>query len=132
MIRNRCLHHDDGHVPGVAQGRRGDGDLEPVEHGLELHDGGQVLAAVAGAGQADHEAVADQLISAPALEVRHVGDAGRLRRGSAERQRRDYAHRPSPRRNRSAAPMALVTQTASRVTQGIAPVAQVISLCRTG
>ncbi len=70
-------HHHGGDVAG-AQVLAADIDAEPLEHRLQrLLGEGDVVERVAGAVEADHEAVADQLVLPHALDIGEVLDARR-------------------------------------------------------
>ena len=79
--------HDGGDILGLQlRGQRLGVDAKPAQHadqGLLGED--RILQAVAGVVEADHQAVADQLVVANALNVRDVLDPG-LRAGIAGAQ----------------------------------------------
>jgi hypothetical protein len=80
-------HHDGSDVLGVEVGAAG-AHAQALEHGNEALLGEvRVAQGVAGAVQADDEAVADEHVVAHALEARDILDAhGAARRGGPERQ----------------------------------------------
>jgi hypothetical protein len=100
--------HHGGDVLGVDAGVS-DVDPQPLEHGFQALAGeGRVAERVAGAVQADHEAVADQLVVAHALDRDDVLDPRRrLRGGGAERSEqgggdeREAAHGSVPCESRA-------------------------------
>jgi len=68
--------HHGGDVAG-ADGGAADVDAHALEHRLQrLLGEGDVVERIAGAVEADHEAVADQLVLADAFDVGEVLDAG--------------------------------------------------------
>jgi tetratricopeptide (TPR) repeat protein len=77
-------HHHGGDVAG-AQGLAADVDAEPFQHrGERLLGEGNIVEGVAGAVEADHQAVADELVLPHALDISEVLDArsrSRIRRG---------------------------------------------------
>ena len=79
--------HDGRDVAG-AQRLAADVDAQPLQHrGERLLGEGRIVDRVAGAVEADDEAVADQLVLAHALDIGEVLDAGRgLRRRSQDGQ----------------------------------------------
>ena len=93
-------HHDGGHVAG-ADGGAADVDAEPLQHGLQRLLGERdIVQRVAGAVEADDQAVADQLVLAHALDIGEVLDA-RGRAGRRRRRRSRPKSRRRPRRARS-------------------------------
>ena len=85
-------HHHGRDVAGADAGAA-DVDAEPLQHRLQrLLGEGDVVERVAGAVEADDEAVADQLVLPHALDIGEILDARRrtARRGAAaERQRKN-------------------------------------------
>ena len=76
-------HHDGGDVAG-PDGGAADVDAHALEHRLQrLLGEGDVVQGVAGAVEADDEAVADQLVLPDALDIGEVLDPGRRGRGRA-------------------------------------------------
>ena len=72
-------HHDGGHVAG-ADGLAADVDAEPFQHRLQRLPGERdVVERVAGAVEADDQAVADQLVLAHAFDVGEILDPRRRR-----------------------------------------------------
>ena len=96
-------HHHGGDVAG-AQRLAADVDAEPLQHRLQRLLGERdVVERIAGAVEADHEAVADELVLAHALDVGEILDArrrrhaiGPVRHGS--RRRRSTRSGPRPPR----------------------------------
>ena len=73
-------HHHGGDVLGLHDLAAGV-DAQPLQHGLDALLGERrVLQAVAGAVEADHQAVADQHVVADALDVDQVLDPGESER----------------------------------------------------
>ena len=87
--------HDGGDVAG-ADGGAADIDAHALEHRLQrLLGEGDVVQGVAGAVEADDEAVADQLVLPHALDVGEIldpGGRGRRRRGQRQRRQRRAGH----------------------------------------
>ena len=107
--------HDGGDVAG-AHGLAADVDAEPLQHRLQRLLGERdVVERVAGAVEADHQAVADELVLAHALDIGEVLDARRRRHaigpsapdagGDAEQgQRRDRRGKRTMQRPHHIAP----------------------------
>ena len=94
-------HHHGGDVAG-AQRLAADVDAEPLQHRLQRLLGERdVVERVAGAVEADDEAVADQLVLAHALDVREVLDARGGARRRIERRERKTAASAATRRQTS-------------------------------
>jgi len=72
--------HDRGDVAG-ADGGAADVDPHALQHRLQrLLGEGDIVEGVAGAVEADHEAVADQLVLAHAFDIGEILDPGRRAR----------------------------------------------------
>ena len=88
--------HHGGDVAG-ADGRAADVDAHALQHRLQrLLGEGDVVEGVAGAVEADHQAVADQLVLAHAFDIGEILDAGgRGGRGAGQgdaQQQRQHRH----------------------------------------
>ena len=84
------VHHHRGHVLELRIGVRRNGDAEALQHGLDALDGEWRLAGlVAGAVEADDQAVTHELVGAHALHRGQVLDAFGVRgqRASDQQQR---------------------------------------------
>ena len=96
-------HHHGGDVAG-ADGLAADVDAEPLQHRLQRLPGERdVVERVAGAVEADDQAVADELVLAHALDVGEVLDA----------RRRRHAIGPSAREGAAAQPDKISAATAA-------------------
>ena len=69
-------HHHRGDVAGAHRGAGGNLDAHALEHRLQrLLGEGRVVQCVAGAGKADDEAIADQLVLPDAFDIGEILDS---------------------------------------------------------
>ena len=86
--------HHGGHVAG-ADLLAADIDAKPLQHALQgLLGERRVVEGVAGAVEADHEAIANQLVLANALDIRQVLDARSRSRARARARQQSQQRRP--------------------------------------
>jgi hypothetical protein len=93
-------YHDGRHIAG-ADGLAADIDAEPLQHGLQRLLGERnVVERVAGAVEADHQAISDQLVLPHPLDIGEVLDARggiRPRAGTDRQKGREKRGRNRPR-----------------------------------